>query len=176
MDWLQAHKWIVTWLLALAWWKVAAATIPIVFSFITLCIVFYDRRPRLKLAARKGNGWYTLQRISSVRGSEVKFAGVVEIYNSSARANAIKSYAFYYKAADGKWQHMDSERYEDSPPDGTGPFVYNSTPLTVAPYSGEEWRVMAFFRTSIQPYELRIKVEVVDLFDKRSYVEVTAYS
>jgi hypothetical protein len=168
MDWQS--------LLELPWWKITSTTVPIALSCISLGLVLHDRRPRLRIQGRKGL-WYLLQEVSTVRGRELKFSGVIEIYNSSSRANTIRSYTLFYKDNDGGWIQMESERYEDGEPDHTGPFIYNSTPLTVAPYSGIEWRVMSFI---IQPRErpksLQVRIEIEDLFGKISSVEVTAYS
>ena len=51
----------------------------------------------------------------TVRGMEIIFSGVVEVYNTSGRANAIKSYEFFYRGGDGSWKEMESRRYEVSP-------------------------------------------------------------
>lgn len=156
-------------------WELVKWSVPTILSLTALWVALKDRRPKLILRARRGS-WYVLRKLNTVRGSEIQFAGTVEVYNESARANAIHSYNFSCKSPNGDWKQMDSERYESKEPDGTGPFVYNRTPLTVGPYSGEEWRVMAFLSSKDQPYELQIRVEVTDLFGKKSSVVVTAYS
>ena len=104
----------------------------------------------------------------TVRGMEIIFSGVVEVYNTSGRANAIKSYEFFYRGGDGSWKEMESRRYEVSPD------IYNATPLAVAPYSGTEWKVMAFSWHEQRPFDLDILIAVEDLFGKRSTVIVKA--
>jgi hypothetical protein len=114
-----------------------------------------------------------------VRGSELEFRGTVEIYNASSRPNAVHSYTFYIKSLDGEWHEMDTERYEVLEEGPTGQrenFVFNKTPLTIAPYSGEECLVMAYLRFSTQPYEADIRVEIEDIFGKTSTVVVNANS
>lgn len=159
-------------------WDVVKWIVPTILSIAAFGITFYDRRSKLQVRGRKGC-WYILRKRSTVRGSEVEFQGIVEIYNASSRANAIHSYAFHCKEPKGEWLLMDSERFEVLEIGPTGSkenLVFNKTPLTLAPYSGEEWRVMGSFCSSRQPYEMQVRVEIEDLFGKRSSTVVTAYS
>ncbi len=145
--------------------------LPIVISFIALFVALRDRRPLLILRARKGD-WCTLKPTTDQKS--VMFRGVVEIYNVSARANAIRDYEFWCKRKDANWEHMESEVYHESVNDE----VYaknNETPLTLAPYSGIEANVLAFTKMP-QPYEMLIRIEVEDLFGKRYRVQVKATS
>jgi hypothetical protein len=110
---------------------------------------------------------------------EVIFKGIIEIYNASSRANAIREYRFRCKLPDGKWKDMDSERYQitafRTEIGQVEPETFNETPLSLAPYSGAEVPVQAIVKMP-RPYELPIIVEVEDLFGKKYRVEVTAIS
>ena len=69
--------------------------------------------------------------------------GMVEVYNASARANAIRDYRFWYRIKGGQWQPMKSEHYTNTTPETGESEVCNETPLTVAPCSGMQIRVQA---------------------------------
>jgi hypothetical protein len=107
----------------------------------------------------------------------VIFQGVVEAYNVSARANAIRAYDFWCKRTkDSDWEHMESEHYRTSERgEETEETFHNVTPFTLAPYSGAEVRIMAMIRMP-QPYEMSVRVEVEDLFGKHYRVNVLAKS
>src|SRR6266446_5371222 len=135
--------------------------VPTVISCIALFVALRDRRPKLSLKSRKGE-WCKLK--PAMSGGEIIFFGIVEVYNASARANAIRDYAFWCKRDKG-WEKMDSERYRNSQSIGALDTICNKTPLSLAPYSGEEVHVMAFFKGP-QPYEIQVKIEVEDLFGK----------
>jgi hypothetical protein len=98
----------------------------------------------------------------------------VEVYNVSARANAIGDYAFWCRREAGDWETMKTELFHNSE-DGQAPEKSNCTPLALAPYSGLEVSVLAITKMP-QPYEMQIQIEVQDLFGKRNRVEVTAKS
>jgi len=147
---------------------------PIVLSIIALYVSLKDRPARLILKAREGN-WYTLRQVNTSRGQEIMFEGIVEIYNASSRANAIRAYKVIGRPKDGVWSNMECEYSWNSPADGTKAVVCNETPLTLAPYSGAEARILAFARVP-RPYEMNIRIEVEDLFGKQYSVGVTAYS
>jgi len=110
---------------------------------------------------------------------EVIFKGVVEVYNASSRANAIREYHFRCKLPDGTWKDMESERYKITAfRSGEGPDepeTFNETPLSLAPYSGAELPVQAIVKLP-RPYELPVAVEIEDLFGKTYCVHVTAIS
>jgi hypothetical protein len=164
------------WLSALPWWEIFKTGTPITISLTALSIVLFDLRPRLSLKSRKGN-WNTLTPTMST--GEVIFKGIVEVYNASSRADAIREYHFRCKRPDGTWKDMDSERYKitafRSGSDMDEPETFNETPLSLAPYSGAEVPVQAIVKIP-RPYELPIIVEVEDLFGKKYCVEVTAIS
>jgi hypothetical protein len=163
-----------------SWWRSLNFTIalPIVISFIALCgtlvalwITLHDRRAQLVLRERRGD-WCKL--MPTLDRSEVIFQGIVEVYNVSSRANAIRQYEFWEKREGGDWEKMESELYRDSisQRDRT---TYNLTPLTFEPYSGSEIRVMAFSKMP-QPFVMQIRVRVQDLFGKWHEAEVKAVS
>jgi hypothetical protein len=164
------------WFSSFSWWEIFKTGTPIAISFTALSIVLFDRRPRLSLKSRKGK-WYTLT--PTMSSGEVIFKGIVEVYNASSRANAIRGYHFRCKLPDGTWKDMDSERYKitafRSGSDLDEPATFNETPLSLAPYSGAEVPVQAIVKMP-RPYELPIIVEVKDLFGKKYRVEVTAIS
>jgi hypothetical protein len=145
--------------------------VPIVISVTALFISLRDRRPRLTLRSRKGD-WCKLT--GTVNKSEVMFRGLVEVYNVSGRANAIRGYEFWGRRDSGSWEKMESELYRESAAGGPAE-KSNQTPLTLAPYSGIEVDVLAFTKMP-QPYQMQVRVEVEDLFGKRYRVDVTATS
>lgn len=148
-----------------SWWHVVAPLVPIAISSTALGVVLYDRRARLVLRTRRGE-WSTLKRASS---GEVIFKGVVEVYNRSSRASAIREYHFQYRTEEGIWETMESERYED---EGE---TFNPTPLLLPPYSGTEVRVEAIARIP-HPHELPVRIMIEDLFGTTYAVEVLAKS
>src|SRR4051812_34022959 len=89
-------------------WDVIKATVPVFISGCALFFVLKDRRPKMYLGAKRGD-WCKLR--MTLDGSEVMFQGVIEVYNGSSRANAIRGYAFKYKASDGRWREMEYEQY-----------------------------------------------------------------
>src|SRR6266478_5011178 len=127
--------------------------IPIVISFIALFVVLRDRRPRLTLRPRKGD-WAKVSITHT--GTEVIFRGIIEIYNTSSRANAIREYEFWCKRGTD-WEKMDSERYHEMTNNEAK--VNNVTPLTLTPYSGIEANVMAFTKAPVSEMPIRIEVE-----------------
>ncbi|HEY5174957.1 MAG TPA: hypothetical protein VII95_05265 [Terriglobales bacterium] len=147
-------------------------SVPIIISLIALWVALKDRRPRLDLKARKGD-WYKLK--TTLDRRETVFSGIVEVYNVSARANAIQGYDFWRKDPKGKWEPMDSERYRASTGDTDDLEISNHTPIVVPPYSGVEIRVLAFAKIK-QPYEMDVEVEFQDIFGRRYNVEVKAIS
>lgn len=151
-------------------WDILKVLIPIVVSFCALLITLGDRRPRLMLRERKGD-WCTLQ--PTINNGRLNFAGVVEVYNVSNRANAVQSYRFWELREGGNWRLMESELYEEKLSGTDGVSHSNVTPYTLAPYSGDGIRVSAFTVFSGTP-EMRIRVEVEDLFGKWYQVIVTA--
>jgi hypothetical protein len=101
--------------------------------------------------------------------------GMVEIYNASSRANAIRDYRFWCKRKERQWEPMESGHYTNSTPGTEEAEVCNETPLTLAPYSGTTARVQAITKAP-QPYEMDVRIEVEDLFAKTYQMEVTAKS
>ncbi|HET9741869.1 MAG TPA: hypothetical protein VFQ00_03880 [Terriglobales bacterium] len=110
-------------------------------------------------------------------GGKIIFNGVIEMYNASNRANAVRDYYFAGKR-NGKWEALESELYQNVEKENgkqVAVEMFNQTPLTIPPYSGVEIRVQAFLKGP-QPYEMEIKIEVEDLFGKRYATEVKAIS
>jgi hypothetical protein len=113
-----------------------------------------------------------------MQNGEISFEGVIEVYNASSRANAIRDYEYLYQGPEGDWRPMDSEHYfhgeklsKDDPPHTVREF--NKTPISLAPFSATELNVQSLAKMK-PPYELMIKTIVVDLFDKRYSVTVKA--
>ena len=155
-------------------WSFLKAIVPILISSAALLIVFLDRRPRLKLKARS-EAWYHLKPNSS--RTYVVFMGTIEVYNLSARANAVRHYEIWCKNNVAPWEKMESDRYTlSSSSEGEEPKVYNHTPLTLAPYSGAEALVQGNIKMPRQPYEMEVKVVVEDLFGKHYLLIVKASS
>jgi hypothetical protein len=152
-------------------WSLLKDVIPVVISFTALLFVIFDRRPRLKFKARS-QAWYHLK--PNVNKDCTVFYGIVEVYNVSARANAIRDYQIYWKKS-GSWEQMTIDRYTNIPQDGGKAEVYNHTPLVLPPYSGAEARVQGIVNVVIPP-EMTIKVIVEDLFGKHYHVVVKAIS
>jgi hypothetical protein len=152
-------------------WAFLKVVVPFVISLIALYFSVKDRRPRLQLRARKGE-WCVLK--PALDKKEFIFMGIVEVYNVSARANAIRAYEMHGKR-NGHWEKLESERYRVSDPDMGEAEVFNHTPLMLAPYSGMEVHVQAFGKMP-QPYEMDVKVEVEDLFGKKYHATVKAKS
>lgn len=157
------------------WWSIAPylrTPVPVVISLIALYFSLHDRRPHLIVRARKGD-WAKLAVTQT--GKNVLFMGIVEIYNTSSRANAVRDYEFWCKRADG-WEKMNSERFENtlrlSNEERAITIVQNVTPLTIAPYSGLEAHIGAF--TGIPAGTMAIRIEIEDLFGKRYSTQVLA--
>ena len=151
---------------------IAASGVSLIISVTALSVSLWDRRPRLMLRARKGN-WYHLK--PSLRRTEVIFMGMVEIFNASSRANAIREYRFWCRRKDGQWELMESGHYTNTTAGTEEAEVCNETPLTLAPYSGTQARVQAITKAP-QPYEMEIRIEVEDLFGKTYRMDVVAAS
>jgi hypothetical protein len=89
----------------------------------------------------------------------VIFRGLIEVYNVSSRANAIRYYKFSYRTMD-EWKPMTSSLFtEKADKDTPQDIVFNVTPLTLPPYSGTGVRVMAFI-TIPPPIKMDIRIEV----------------
>jgi hypothetical protein len=138
----------------------------VVISVTALFVSLRDRRPRLALRPRKGD-WYKLD--DSITGKELIFRGIVEAYNVSSRANAIRVYEFWCKREGGDWEKMESEFFTVDGKDENG----NVTPFTLAPYSGAELHVIAVGKTP-KPTKMQVRIRVEDLFGKHYKLEVTA--
>src|SRR5881394_3491513 len=90
------------------WWGIAPylkTPIPIILSLVALYYSLYDRRPRLRVRARRGD-W---AKIGETQTGDVMFRGMIEIYNAGSRANTVSDYAFYCKREKG-CEKMESER------------------------------------------------------------------
>ena len=157
---LIGKVWTLPWVNVLA----------LMMSIIALYITLHDRRARLTLRARHGH-WCVLE-----SGTPIMFAGIIEAYNLSSRATALQQYFFWEQTASGEWREMESEYYQETETQGgerIASHASNTTPLTIAPYSGVELRLRAMTALS-QPRSMRVRVEVEDIFGKRHRVEVTA--
>jgi len=154
-------------------WFDLKTVVPIVISLIALLVTFKDRRPKLILRPRKASTHNTYKLHRTTQG-DVAFLGGVEVYNLSGRPNAVRGYEFWRKNDDGEWVPMASQNYKETSEDG-GLVNRNETPITLAPYSGKEVRVLAFM-SKPQPYDLQVRIQVEDLFGKHYRIEVKATS
>src|SRR5947199_154292 len=155
---------IVQW-----WWSIAPylkTPALIVISLIALSVTFWDRRPRLLVRPRKGSTHNPYKLCPTAKGG-LAFLGGIEVYNLSGRPNAIRGYAFWQKNDDGAWIVMESQNYKESSEDET--FIKrNETPVTVAPYSGTEVRVLAFASVKHRPSEMPVRIEAGDRCSRRA--------
>jgi len=151
-------------------WEFTKFFVPVCLSALALTIVLLDRRRGLVLRARKGD-WYTVDfgRVDGEPG--IVFRGLIEVYNTSNRANAIQDYRFFAKKS-GPIREMISEHmYDDN---GKEPStVANVTPLTIAPYSGVEANVLGLLG-GIEVGEMQIRIEVVDIHGRIFTMKVVA--
>jgi hypothetical protein len=159
--------WFQTWWASASLWEAEKFLIPTMLALAALWVSLKDRRPKLVLKARKGQ-WASVNRTTN--RDEIGFAAIIEVYNVSTRANAIRDYRFWTKDEDGKWIPMESERYELKFNDDDKPRVFNHTPLPILPNSGAEVEIEAFTPLT----RLRcVKVELEDLFEKRYSIELS---
>jgi hypothetical protein len=153
------------------WVALLSATV----ALSTFVINWWHNRPRIHVRTRRGD-WTEISETQT--GKEVIFNGIVEVYNLSSRANAIREYNFWWKRAK-EWVPMGSERYTQSERVQQGAefrqetWVSNATPLAIAPYSGAEVHVAAFAKVPV-PSQILIRVELKDLFGKTYRTEVKA--
>ncbi len=154
-------------------WEFVKLAVPTIISGAALFFVLKDRRPRLDIRAKRGD-WYKLTK--TLTGSELIFRGVVEVYNRSSRANAIREYRFDFKDSDGKWKSMESEQYTNRESNGADApeKVFNQTALTIAPYSGTEVPVQALTKIQRPKGGLFVRTRMKDLFGKEYQLEVSA--
>lgn len=144
----------------------------VLISVTALFVSLRDRRPRLVLNSRKGD-WYKLD--ESLMRKELIFRGIVEAYNVSSRANAVRGYEFWCKREGSDWEKMESEFYN------VESFVHgkdekgNVTPFTLAPYSGAELDVIAIGKMP-KPNKMQVRIRIEDIFGKHYQLEVTATS
>lgn len=153
-------------------WHDLFPLLAIVLSVIALSVTLWDRKSKLLLKARKGST-YNPYRLKKATDGSFAFLGGVEVYNRSSRANAIRDYSFWRKGESGQWIAMESQNYQESSADRVD---RNKTPVTLAPYSGVEIKVVAFTRMPQQPYELKVRIGLEDLFGNRYQIEVNAQS
>ena len=144
---------------------------PFAVSFVALGIVLYDRRAHIELKAKRGD-WCVLK--AGFKGGDIVFTGVIEIYNASSRANAVRDYQFFRQDSANEWVSMESEQYNLDTGYGKSAEVHNKTALTLAPYSGIEAKVQAITKMKTKPYELVVKIVVYDLFEKSYTLNVKA--
>ncbi len=146
--------------------------LPIAISCVALYLTLHDRRPQLKLRARK-HVTHNPYRILRARNGDLAFVGSVEVYNLSSRPNAVQDFRFWRKDKDGNWIEMMSQNYRER--DEEEFQNRNETPVMVAAYSGVKIPVLAFAPISFdKELKVRIRIEIQDLFDKRHQIEVTA--
>ena len=156
-------------------WEITKFLVPTIVSCLALLFVLKDRYPGLDLRSKVGD-WCKLN--MTMEASEVMFRGLIEVYNRSSRANAIRAYRFECKTSDGAWKLMESEQYTNNETNGVGgeqkKEVFNQTALTIPPYSGQEAKVQALVRMARPREGLLVRIEVDDLFGKKYKLDVKA--
>ena len=90
-------------------WGVAKAVVPIIMSASALFFVLKDRHPKLEIRAKFGD-WYKLK--VTLAGAEIMFQGVIEVYNRSSRANAVRGYGFEQSGAESGVPGYPRERLQ----------------------------------------------------------------
>jgi hypothetical protein len=163
-------RWLEAWWTTFSVWEAFKTCTPIGVSVIALLIVLNDRRPRLQLRAKKGD-WYTLR--TDMRRENLIFQGIVEVYNVSARANAVHSYWFHARKKGEDWKALESEQYVNQTSVSDKVDIFNQTPLTLAPYSGLEVPVQALTEFD-NHVELEVLIEIEDIFKRRYSITVKA--
>jgi hypothetical protein len=113
--------------------------------------------------------------VHSTRGWEDQFQGIIECYNTSGRANAIRGYTFWVDF-EGEWKKCFHQQYKAVPTGSEEEETFNPTPLVVPPYSGVSFFVMAFSPHTADIKERKVMVEVEDIFGKTNRIWFTAYS
>lgn len=168
------HHWeqAFTYWLKHPWGDILKSGILIVISGIALGLVLKDRRPQLVLRARKGE-WLTVKPavMQPERTPGIILRGLIEIYNTSSRANVVRDYRIIAKAADGAWREMTCEHMIDDPGYDISE-VANRTPLTIPPYSAVEAPVLGIL-TDERVRDIEVLIQVEDLFGKRFSVKVS---
>jgi len=105
------------------------------------------------------------------------FMGIIEVYNVSARSNAIRAYEFWYMNEHDKWEKMESEYFTEYERGERNKEVLksvsNPTGLTLPPFSAGEVRLMGFLK-SRKPKNMQVKIEIEDMFGKRYKLQVKA--
>lgn len=170
MNNMAITTWLESWWATFSVWEAFKTCTPIGVSVVALLIVLNDRRPRLQLRAKKGD-WYTLK--TDMRRGHLIFQGIVEVYNVSARANAVHSYWFYARKKGEGWKALESEQYINQTSISDKVEIFNQTPLTLAPYSGLEVPVQALTEYDDHA-EVDILIETEDIFKRRYSITVKA--
>jgi hypothetical protein len=159
--------------------SVIIAPLAFVFSIASFAYIYYDRRIKLVVRARKGD-WYVLD--PAIKQDETLLRGVIEVYNHSSRPNTICGYRFWTDN-NGVHEDLESEMVEivekEQAPNSKGDEKrqqFNVTPLTLAPYSGIEVHIHAIVKGKhvLLQDHLPITVEVEDVFGKHYKAEVNA--
>jgi hypothetical protein len=167
---------VLTWLRSVSLRSFLAFAIPTGISLTALFVALHDRRPRLDLRARKGD-WCKIQQSTGHLGDGVMFVGIIEVYNVSARSNAIRKYEFWCMNEHDKWETIESEyftEYERSDPnEKVLKQLSNPTGLTLPPFSAGEVRLMGFSKGR-KPKNMQVKIEIEDMFGKRYKLQVEA--
>jgi len=151
-------------------WSFVKTFLPITVSATALAFVLHDRRAHLYLKEKRGK-WCELDR-NYLNKTEVIFTGIVEIYNASSRANAVREYQFFRHVSGDEWIPMDSEQYNGEQVTGRTPDIFNQTALTLAPFSATELKVQAFAKMDKQPHEMTVKIVIEDLFENSYSLKV----
>lgn len=154
-----------------SWIPIAISIFALGISATGVAVTLWDRRARLTIRERRGH-WCTLD----VIGAEIRFAGMVDVYNSSSRSNSIRGYQFWVRPPNtGGWQPMESEQYTETPQGTNESRLLNATPVVLAPFSGVSVPVSAYFpRPADFQGELRIRIEIEDIFGNWQRLDVTA--
>lgn len=147
------------------------SVLALLFSIASFAYVNYDRRVKLLLRPRKGD-WCVLDRATN--GRETIFRGIIEIYNQSSRANAVRGYRFWIDN-NGVYEDLESEMVSIADEQDTSE-LFNVTPLPIAAYTGTEARIYAVVKGvhGLPGNHLAVTVQIEDIHGKRYTAVVRA--
>ena len=142
------------------------SVLALLFSIASFAYVNYDRRVRLLLRPRKGD-WCVLDRATN--GRETIFRGIIEIYNQSSRANAVRGYRFWIDNNGAHEMGFIADEQETRE-------LFNVTPLPIAAYTGTEARIYAIVKGvhGLPGNHLAVTVQIEDIHGKRYTAVVRA--
>jgi hypothetical protein len=108
-------------------------------------------------------------RLRPATDGHTAFMGGVEVYNRSARSNAIRAYAFWRKNDTGKWIPMESQNCQENV---MTVLQKNAPHACYHPAVFRDRGQVDGIHGKSRNREMEIRIEIEDLFGKRYRVEV----